>query len=81
MFEKARDEQNAWGAGHRYWTMVFEPLGKRTWTLGIQEGQSPREVSPGGGQGHVSNNTALGATRPGPEAELGDPGPLAYGWP
>lgn len=50
MFEKARDEQNAWGTGHRYWTMVFEPLGKRTWTLGIQEGQSPREVSPGEGK-------------------------------
>ena len=79
MFEKPRDEQNPWGAGHRHWTTVFEPLGKRTWTLGIQEGRSPREVSPGGGQGHVSKNTALGATRPGTEAELGDLSALAHG--
>lgn len=38
MFEKPRDEQNLCGAGHRHWTLIFEPLGKRTWTLDIQEG-------------------------------------------
>ena len=29
MFEKPRDEQNLCGAGHRHWTLIFEPLGKR----------------------------------------------------
>ena len=53
-------------------------VGKRTWTLDVQEGRSPKEVSPGRGQGHVSRNTALRAAGPGPEAELGDLSPLAH---
>lgn len=56
------------GTGVRHWIMVVELWERRTGTLGIQTGQSFREVPLGGGQGHVSKDTALGATRPGPEA-------------